>query len=316
MNALKALSSFRLLNIILIIAAQIAAYQRLHVDILDRGTAEKPELSLSAALLLAFSSGLMMMFGNFHNDWVDMDFDLKFSKKNLWSVLPKKPYGPYLLAITFFLSVFLTLLPPVFAIFPWATAIVIGCGLLLIAYNTRLKCIPILGNLSVAALSAFGGFFAFWIALWSMELEFPQEFLVYSDMHSAGMIFLAFSFFLSLSREMIKDVEDSSRDIDAGCKTIGNSFKPKLQQILISIPLLLLLWLGGRIFLWSLELKVLMVSGFFGLILILLLMATILIQIDHNRYSKWISVLLKIILFLGVSSLFWLPFEKFFFYGV
>jgi 4-hydroxybenzoate polyprenyltransferase len=315
MNALKALLSFRPLNLILVFVAQMAAYQRLYVDVWDFGTANEPSLSLTVALLLATSSTLMMLFGNLHNDWVDFDKDQNFGKKNSLQFLPQGHFVITLMAVVSLLAIGITFLPSVYSVFPASSLIVLGSGLLLVAYNLRLKCIPFIGNFLVAGLSAFGGLFAFWIALWVTEPVTSQEQLAYSDIWLPGLVYLTFSFILNLIREIVKDIEDTIPDSESGCRTIANSVNPIIQKVFILLLVGLLLIIGLRVVVGIIGLREPVVVYYLIFILILITIVGLMALLRLYPFSKWISVLLKIILFLGVTSLLWLPFEKLIFYG-
>lgn len=315
MNALKALLSFRPLNLILVFVAQMAAYQRLYADVWDFGTANNPSLSLSGALLLATSATLMMLFGNLHNDWVDLEKDEKFGKKNSLNFLPEGRFVIALMFVVFLLAIGITFLPSVYSVFPASSPMVLGSGLLLIAYNLRLKCVPVIGNVLVAALSAFGGLFAFWIALWATDPVTSQEQLAYSDIWLPGLVYFTFSFLLNLIREIVKDIEDTIPDSESGCRTLANSVNPIVQKVFILLLVGLLLVIGLRVVAGIIGLREPVVVYYLIFILLLITIVGLMTLLRLYPFSKWISVLLKIILFLGVTSLLWLPFEKLIFYG-
>jgi len=73
------------------------------------------------------------------------------------------------------------------------------------AYSNQLKRMPFVGNLSVALLSALA------IAIVGLHYE-GQTRLVY--------FYAIFAFFISLIREVIKDLEDLKGDATFGCKTL------------------------------------------------------------------------------------------------
>ncbi len=73
------------------------------------------------------------------------------------------------------------------------------------AYSNQLKRMPFVGNLSVALLSALA------IAIIGLHYE-DQTKIVY--------FYAIFAFFISLIREIIKDIEDLKGDATFGCKTL------------------------------------------------------------------------------------------------
>jgi 4-hydroxybenzoate polyprenyltransferase len=79
------------------------------------------------------------------------------------------------------------------------------CGFLLWFYSNRLKRIALVGNITVALLTA--------LSVVILAVQFPNnQLLVY--------LFAFFAFFISIIREIVKDMEDVKGDADFGCKTL------------------------------------------------------------------------------------------------
>lgn len=80
-------------------------------------------------------------------------------------------------------------------------------------YSTSYKCIPILGNVIISLLSAFAVF----------VVVIPEPFAKENQgiMLMIGA-FMFFSFFTTLIRELIKDIEDTEGDKRYGCDTLAN----------------------------------------------------------------------------------------------
>ncbi len=78
-------------------------------------------------------------------------------------------------------------------------------GFLLWWYSNYLKRLPLIGNISIALLTA--------MAVILMAVYYP---------HNQNMVYLfaMFAFFISLIREIVKDMEDVRGDADFGCKTL------------------------------------------------------------------------------------------------
>ncbi|MEH0155271.1 geranylgeranylglycerol-phosphate geranylgeranyltransferase [Limibacter armeniacum] len=72
-------------------------------------------------------------------------------------------------------------------------------------YSNQLKREPFIGNISVAALTALS------VLILSIYFE-TQNYLIY--------IYGVFAFFISVIREIIKDMEDVRGDLEFGCKTL------------------------------------------------------------------------------------------------
>jgi 4-hydroxybenzoate polyprenyltransferase len=82
---------------------------------------------------------------------------------------------------------------------------------LLYFYATSYKCIPLLGNIIIALLTALAVFI----------IAFPEP-LILNNPSLFGLItgYAFFAFLLTLIRELIKDLEDEKGDAAAGCRTL------------------------------------------------------------------------------------------------
>jgi 4-hydroxybenzoate polyprenyltransferase len=88
----------------------------------------------------------------------------------------------------------------------WKIALInILCVFLLWLYSNLLKRLPFIGNLMVAALT--------WAAIIVTGIAFPSSRLLVTA-------YAGFAFFLSLAREIIKDMEDWKGDKTYGCRTL------------------------------------------------------------------------------------------------
>jgi len=88
------------------------------------------------------------------------------------------------------------------------------------AYSNQLKRMPLIGNLSVALLSG--------IAIAIVELH-------YQSGNNLVYIYAVFAFFISLIREIVKDIEDLKGDETFGCKTLPVVFGTRSTKYLIYI---------------------------------------------------------------------------------
>lgn len=182
----------------------------------------------------------------------------------------------------------------------------IGCLLLLYVYSSVLKKVPLVGNLVVAALSAF-----VFLLLMIFEANFLH--LLHFDYGSYAFdvlmwqvyFYSGFAFLTSLVRELVKDIEDVEGDSAHGITTLpvqfGNTVGKAvatlvwLVQIVAAGFFVKLFWEGGKTN-SSLYLAVLiMVPGLAGLVLLWRAKQAK----DYSRLS-WV---LKIIMLLGILSI-------------
>lgn len=98
-------------------------------------------------------------------------------------------------------------------------------GFLLWFYSNQLKRLPLIGNVTVALLTS--------LSLCILSIYFvPNRDLV--------LIFSVFAFFISLIREIVKDMEDVEGDADYGCKTLPVLWGIRKSKKVIYVFLLIL----------------------------------------------------------------------------
>ncbi len=163
-------------------------------------------------------------------------------------------------------------------------------------YSTSYKCIPVLGNLIISLLSALVVFI----------VVIPEPFAKENQgvMLLIG-IFMFFSFFTTLLREIIKDIEDIEGDTQLGCSTLANKIGTRnCKWITVALAsLLLLILIGAQIFSkqWESFLPFIYIVIFIDLPLVRLvyLISKAVDKSDFKKASFW----LKIIMFTGTISL-------------
>jgi len=172
---------------------------------------------LLAALSAAFTAGA----GNIINDIYDIEAD----KINH----PERPLAKGIITtndawIEYFILTLLAVAASSF-INQKALVIVILTSVLLYLYSTRLKKIPLLGNITVAYLTGlafiFGG-------------------IAVNNVHGA-LIPAIFAFFINLIRELIKDMDDIEGDTKVGLQTFPKRFGMKATILLITIVTIVLI---------------------------------------------------------------------------
>lgn len=176
-------------------------------------------LTDSRFFLLVFSTLLVAAAGYMINDYYDIKIDLinKPGKVVVGSLLPRRS-----IMVT---HLFLNLMG--IGLASWLN-IYLGIihfvsGFLLWLYSNRLKCLPFVGNLTIALLTA--------VSLWVVAVYFLQH-------HTIIYVFAGFAFFTTLMREVIKDMEDVKGDRAFGCKTLPIIWgQRKTKQLLYQILL-------------------------------------------------------------------------------
>jgi 4-hydroxybenzoate polyprenyltransferase len=182
---------------------------------------------------------------------------------------------------------------------PFMVVLFVGTSLLLYWYSKYLKSKPFIGNFLVAFLISFS---IILIAILDINYQIKSLNQTYTIL--IIYILSIFSFFINLSREVIKDIEDIKGDYTLKMNTLpivfGINRILKLSSILTLIPVFILLLI-------ILNLDV------YYIVLTIYLTVTCLIPLIYISFKLWklksykkihvLSIFLKIIMFLGINSI-------------
>ena len=157
---------------------------------------------------------------------------------------------------------------------------------LLWLYSNQLKRLPLLGNITVAVLTGLAVFIVF--------IFFQESIFLFAA-------YATFAFFISLIREIIKDMEDVEGDKKFGCKTLPISIGIRRSKIVIY--LISLFFLMSVFFLLQQEPKFWWV--FSGLMLMLSWLNDRLYKADKNiDFTKFMTVSSQIRILVLISMIF------------
>lgn len=182
--------------------------------------------------------------------------------------------------------------PPVIFIF-------IVTSLLLNWYSKYLKSKPFIGNFLVAFLIAFS-------MLLIVILDINHQIKGLNQYFAIIIIYTLsiFSFFINLTREIVKDIEDIKGDYKLNMRTLPIIFGiPRIQKsisIFILIPVFLLLLIILNLDIYYLNLTIYLVIT---CITPLIYISFKLWKLKSYKKIHNISVFLKIIMFLGINSI-------------
>jgi len=165
-------------------------------------------------------------------------------------------------------------------------AINFASGFLLWLYSNNLKRQPLIGNLVVAILTGLSIFL----------LSF-----LYEQYLPLVMTYSLFAFFMTLIREVVKDLEDMKGDTTFGCKTLPIVWGIRKTKYflygVISFFSIVVLWLDYQ------ELKI---SWVYFIPLLFVPMSVLvfrLVKADTKKEFYQISQLCKVIMLLGICSM-------------
>jgi 4-hydroxybenzoate polyprenyltransferase len=166
--------------------------------------------------------------------------------------------------------------------------LVLGCTVILWVYSIYLKRLPLIGNITIAALSAAA----------ILLSGFPDNYFPPLLWGYAGFAFLS-----HLIRELVKDMEDIPGDIKHGCKTLPilwGIHKTKLfivAMVTVFLGLLVMLAMRAPVALWV---YLLVVPGPMMLWFLFKLW-----KADNIKDFHFLSALSKAIMLFGLISMLW-----------
>ncbi|WP_456420768.1 geranylgeranylglycerol-phosphate geranylgeranyltransferase [Lutibacter sp.] len=263
-------------------------------------------LSLIQFIVLIVSILLITAAGYVINDIYDIKTDLinKPSKviiTKYFSVEQAKQF--YLILNTFGIilgiGLSLNIEEPTFSL------IFIGASLLLYFYAKKLKSKPLIGNIVVSFLVAFS-------ILILVVFDINQSIQTKTQQLVSSIILMLsfFAFFLTIIREIIKDIEDVNGDYNLKMNTlpilIGKKRAKQTALILCIIPISLLLYLIlNYATTYQFTVLYLLLFTFIPLLFVTLK----LFYSTSIKDFKKISLMLKVIMFLGINSLLFFSFN-------
>jgi 4-hydroxybenzoate polyprenyltransferase len=157
-------------------------------------------------------------------------------------------------------------------------------------YSNLLKRLPFIGNFTVALLT--GASVAILIFLYD-----ANTILI--------LIYALFSFFMTLVREIIKDMEDLKGDNTYGCKTLPIIWG--IRKTKITVYILIVAFLVSVIIINQLYVKLDVIYFVMLLFVPLAWLTTQLVRADTKKDYGWLSSFCKVIMLLGILSMTLIP---------
>jgi 4-hydroxybenzoate polyprenyltransferase len=169
----------------------------------------------------------------------------------------------------------------------WQIGVINCCSAFLLWwYSNNLKRLPFVGNFSIAFLTA--------LAIYVVAV-------LYNSDHTLILIYSIFAFFITLVREIIKDMEDLKGDMTFGCKTLPIllGFR-KTKQFIYGIIGIFCLTVFFFDSVYTALPSVYFISFLFAP---LLWLVTRLYRADTVKDFLWLSRFCKVIMLLGILSM-------------
>ncbi len=233
-------------------------------------------------LILSVSTLMIAAGGYVINDYYDIKIDLINKPQRV--VIGKSITRRYAILFHLLLSFAGVVLGFVLS---WKIAAVnFACAAILWWYSNALKRQPFVGNFVVALLTG--------VAIWLVDS-------LYKTGHMLIITYASFAFFMTLIREIIKDMEDLKGDETFGCKTLPIVWGMRKTKYFIYA--ILLIFLATVVIIHALyeDLPIRYFALFMAVPLIWFLVR--LARADTRKDFAWLSDFCKIILLLGIFSM-------------
>lgn len=232
--------------------------------------------------MLALSAMLIAAAGYIINDYYDVKIDLINKPERV--IIGKGITRRYALLFHTILS--LTGIALGFFLNWKIGALNFIAAFLLWLYSNALKRLPFIGNFTVALLTG--------LSIFSVNLLYPPLFVLV-------WVYALFAFFMTLVREIIKDIEDLKGDDTFGSRTLpivwGIRRTKQVTYFLIVLFTILVISLHR----WVTPLPVGYFIGFLFLPMMVLLVW--LVRADTRKDFYWLSQVCKIIMLAGIFSM-------------
>ena len=230
-------------------------------------------------LILIMSTILISAGGYLINDYYDIKID--YVNKPERVVVGRYIKRRHILFVHTFISV-LGILGGAYVALKIGVVNLFAAGLLWL-YSNQLKRLPFWGNFSIALLTG--------LSVFVIYMYFKQSFILITS-------YAVFAFFISLIREIIKDLQDVKGDKAFGCRTLPiviGSRKTKLVIYTISVIFLLVVA-------YFLRTEPKFIFVFSGLVVILSILNYWVYKADKIMDYKRLSSMCKIIMIIGMMS--------------
>lgn len=233
-------------------------------------------------LLVSFSTAIIAAGGYIINDYYDIKIDYinKPDRVVIGKTIPRR---------------FAILFHTLFSLLGVAIGFFIGwqiglinflSAFLLWWYSNNLKRLPFVGNFSIAVLTA---------------LSILIVAFIFSHNISLLIIYALFAFFMTLIREVVKDMEDLKGDSTFGCKTLPIVWGIRgTKQFLYTIILVFATSVVVVDLLYTSLPSIYLLGFLFPLLLVFVVQ---LYRADTIRDFSWLSSFCKLIMLLGILSM-------------
>ncbi len=169
----------------------------------------------------------------------------------------------------------------------WPIGLLNFCAAFLLwLYSNALKRLPFVGNFTVALLTG--------LAILAVNVLF-------TPLHILVLVYVLFAFFMTLIREIIKDMEDLKGDDTFGCRTLPIVWGLRNTKVFVYFIILLFFFTVIAIHFWLTRLPVIFFTGF--LLIPMGILVAWLIRADTKKDYHYLSQFSKLIMLAGIFSM-------------
>jgi 4-hydroxybenzoate polyprenyltransferase len=261
-------------------------------------------------LLLVLATVFIMAAGNIINDFFDLEID-KINKPE--KIIIDNTISIETSRIIYFVLNLVGVAIGIYLSFKidqiQLSLIFVLTAYLLYAYSKKYKRNPFIGNFIVSALSAFTLFVVWLFEYFAIQLE-----SVYFEWLSGAVLLISkivlayvlFAFFVSLIREMIKDIEDVEGDSRMNCRTIPVLLGVNKSKFVIGFLILvaIVFMSYAQIILWQHDLQLVFWYFMFSVQPLFVYLFIYLAKAKTKKHFHYLSTLTKLIMLTGILSIF------------
>ncbi|MFM7858972.1 MAG: geranylgeranylglycerol-phosphate geranylgeranyltransferase, partial [Flammeovirgaceae bacterium] len=160
------------------------------------------------------------------------------------------------------------------------------CAFLLWLYSNNLKRQPLIGNVLVSLLTGLSVFVLVFL---------------YEQFHALVFVYALFAFFMTLIREVVKDMEDVKGDNTFGCKTLPIVWGIRRTKVLVYV--LIVIFLCGVLLLDFYQLHIPLIYFVPMLFVPMAFLVARLVVADTKLQFYQLSQLCKLIMLLGIGTM-------------
>ncbi|MFC7358440.1 geranylgeranylglycerol-phosphate geranylgeranyltransferase [Jejudonia soesokkakensis] len=258
--------------------------------------------------VLILATVLIAAGGNVINDLYDVEIDIinKPKKVIIGKFISEKAANVYYIFLTF-LGVIAGFYVANSVGKPGLAAIFIGVAGLLYMYASQLKSKLLLGNIIISFLVALSLLIVILFDIFPAIILAPSE----SQLHGTQIIlhYALFAFYINFIREIVKDLQDINGDRKGNRNTLAIAIGRK--RTITAVFILGIVAIAGILvymYLYLYTSQVVVLYFLFALVAPLLFFVIKAWSAEHHNDYTFLSLLLKIIMLLGVISIY---FQKF-----